>query len=133
MSALGVEIPRPWPQARVIQAALRGTHREVFKTESGVVVAGVRSLAAWIFLVVNGDGAVAVACDRCATVDGLPEPPPISTAPGAPRGDLFGVETRAYALYALTGTLHPFFRKHQDCKRPEPKPAEPHSQEAPAA
>jgi hypothetical protein len=128
LNALGAAgIPRPWPQARTIQAALQGRIREVFRTENGESVAGVRSVAPWVFLAL-GDVS-AVVCSRCLHGEPLPRPPQAQTGAGVAQGDLFGVLTRDYALYLLTSTLHPFFRKHENCERGEA----PQAMEEPAA
>jgi hypothetical protein len=123
---------KPWPPTRVVQAAIRGVWRSVFRTEDGVTTAGVRSTEPWIYLTIT-PALTELVCERCEDAERLPQPPQTQAGPGQPRGDLFGTETRNYALYVLTGTLYPFYRKHEACARREPVPAAQPSEETPAA
>lgn len=127
MSLIGVTPSSPWPKARTIQAAIRGTIRQVFRAEDGETFYGVRSAAPWVFVAIGQ--AAGVLCTRCDKAEILPPPPKATTGSGTGQVEVCSVDSREYATYILATTLFPFFRNHESCKRPEPKPVEP----APAA
>jgi hypothetical protein len=96
-----------WPSAKVVQGALKGI-REVFTTEKGTVVAGIRSNKPWILAPVGPEQA-AVVCERCATGYKFPDIPKGNDKP------LFGPQTKDYALYVLARLLNPFYAEHEAC------------------
>jgi hypothetical protein len=82
--------------------------REVFTTEKGAQVAGIKSSRPWIVGVV--DPAVnAVVCERCNVGAPFPEIPKGNDKP------LFGPQTKDYALYVLARLLNPFYAEHEAC------------------
>jgi hypothetical protein len=105
-----------WPNDRVVRGATLGI-RKVFRSEAGRLVAGLQSSKPWIFVSVTPTEPAVLVCERCAFVgQAFPPPPKATTGSGTGTVEVCAVGSREYALYCLTDSLYPFFRKHKRCR-----------------
>lgn len=98
-----------WPPVPVVHGMLRGW-AGVFRTGTGVDVAGVRSVHPWVFYAI-GVGAV---CERCSLIEKAPDAPSSRGLNGKPE-PLFGPQTKDYALFVLSW-LNRFSAQHEACR-----------------